>query len=335
MLQSKRAHGGQNKNGGMLFGLIALTTIALWLVGCPTESPESPDLTPVSARRRSPKWFLFWEQPPRQTYQRQPVVINRSATTASHWTGGGTLPTWISFDKDNRTLTITTAAVGNANLTYQVTDADGDSVSLDFTVAVEADIDPTFGTTTTVDLPLDATAGMAFSSQQLPEASGGNGTLVYTLVPADSSDANAFPAGLTPLPPTTRTISGTPTAGTVPAGAMLTYTATDADGDTDRADGYDRGCVDLTRRPLRVMEIDAQTYAHRAGDPAMDPADGDGGQRNTDLPDRRDIPTGLTTVPADLSGGSSTPIAIGGTPTTAAGAPTLTYTVTDADGNTA
>ena len=47
------------------------------------------------------------------------------------------------------------------------------------------------------------------------------------------------------------------------------------------------------------------------------------------------IPTGLTTVPTDLSGGSSAPIAIGGTPTTAAAETTLTYEVRDADNDIA
>ena len=79
---------------------------------------------------------------------------------------------------------------------------------------------PSFGTTPN---PEDQayTAGTAIDPLTLPEATGGNGTLSYSLspdVPGLSFDSR------------TRELSGTPTA----AGAFnMTYTVTDADGDTD------------------------------------------------------------------------------------------------------
>lgn len=79
---------------------------------------------------------------------------------------------------------------------------------------------PSFGTTPNPD---DRTymAGTAIDPLTLPEATGGNGTLTYSLspdVPGLSFDSGA------------RELTGTPTA----AGAYdMTYTVTDADGDTD------------------------------------------------------------------------------------------------------
>ncbi len=63
--------------------------------------------------------------------------------------------------------------------------------------------------------------GVAIAPLTLPRASGGNGTLTYSLVPSVP--------GLTFNPPS-RTLSGTPSS--VGSYAM-TYTATDADGDSD------------------------------------------------------------------------------------------------------
>ena len=66
------------------------------------------------------------------------------------------------------------------------------------------------------------TVGVAITTLTLPLASGGNGTLSYTLSPAP-------PAGLA-FDAATRTLSGTPAA--VGAATAYTYTARDEDGDT-------------------------------------------------------------------------------------------------------
>ena len=69
-------------------------------------------------------------------------------------------------------------------------------------------------------------ANRAFEPFALPEATGGNGKLTYTLSPEP-------PASVT-FDPATRTLSGTPTATQDPT--LYTYTATDADGNADAAD---------------------------------------------------------------------------------------------------
>ena len=68
------------------------------------------------------------------------------------------------------------------------------------------------------------TRGEAITGVTLPAATGGAGTLTYTLTPA-------LPAGLS-FDASTRVLSGTPTAGST--ARMYTYTARDADGATAR-----------------------------------------------------------------------------------------------------
>ena len=82
---------------------------------------------------------------------------------------------------------------------------------------------PTFGTATIADQTY--TEGVAITNLVLPAASGGNGTLTYTL-------DGTLPTGLS-LDETTRTISGTPTALQTTA---VTYTWTVADSDSNTGD---------------------------------------------------------------------------------------------------
>ncbi len=129
------------------------------------------------------------------------------------------LPTGLSFDADARTISGTpTVAQASITYAYTVTDADGDAESLTFAIVVRNA--PAFAPGTTVS---DRTwkQNEAIETVTLPEASGGDAPLAYTLTPA-------LPTGLT-FDPDARTISGTPTV-TKPS-TPYTYTVTDADGD--------------------------------------------------------------------------------------------------------
>ncbi|MCY4122085.1 MAG: fibronectin type III domain-containing protein, partial [Acidobacteria bacterium] len=79
---------------------------------------------------------------------------------------------------------------------------------------------PTFGNASIANQSW--VANVAITNLVLPQASGGDGALVYSLSPA-------LPSGLT-FTAGTRTISGTPSAAA--GAATYTYTVTDADGDT-------------------------------------------------------------------------------------------------------
>ncbi len=128
------------------------------------------------------------------------------------------------FEPQTRYLTGKPTTSGTYPMTYTVTDVDGDSDTLSFTIEVTENVDtqPSFGVQTAADQTY--TVGVSIAALKLPAASGGDGELTYALGPA--VPGLSFDAA-------TRTLSGTPgEAGTY----TMTYTATDADDNTDAAD---------------------------------------------------------------------------------------------------
>ena len=137
-----------------------------------------------------------------------------------------TLPTGITFTAATRTLSGTpTAAKAAATYAYTATDTDGDTDTLRFSIAAGANAVPAFATDATI-ADQAWMAGTAITPLSLPAATGGNGTLRYTISPA-------LPAGLS-LDAASRTITGTPAAAA--AATTYTYTAADADNNTAAAD---------------------------------------------------------------------------------------------------
>ena len=157
------------------------------------------------------------------------------------------LPAGLTFDAMARTISGTpTAAVVATTYTYTVTDAstDPDRDRLTFTITVtETDLAPTFGDVVVPDKRY--TVGWEID-EQLPEATGGNGTLTYSITPA-------LQQGLT-FDPTTRTIAGT-VEGRAPAD-RYTYKVIDSDGNTTDQDSDTRAfMIDLVLGwPLSVQE---------------------------------------------------------------------------------
>ena len=134
------------------------------------------------------------------------------------------LPSGLSFDSTTNTLSGTpdTAQEKTAyTLEFHNSQKTSEFVRLVLNITVTANAVPTFGNHTIADLTY--TTGQSVS-YNLPEASGGDAPLTYTLSPA-------LPTGLTfnatARPPT---LSGTPSA-TAPS-TEYTYTVTDKDGDT-------------------------------------------------------------------------------------------------------
>ena len=90
-----------------------------------------------------------------------------------------------------RTLSGTPTTAGSYNVEYRVEDGDAntaasDAATLTFTVTVEVapalDTAPSFGLQTVPDQSY--TEGVAISALVLPQASGGNGSLTYSLTPS-------------------------------------------------------------------------------------------------------------------------------------------------------
>ena len=221
----------------------------------------------------------------------------------------------LSFDPATRRLTGTPTATGTHAMTYRVTDADGDSDTLSFSIRVRApgpsDSSPEFDADAG---PGDQgyTQGTAITPLTLPEATGGDGILSYSLTPEVP--------GLS-FSPATRRLTGTPAA--VGSHAM-TYSATDADGDSDSL---------AFRIEVRVPDSSPdfgpdvgqgdQSYTQdTAITPLLLPA-ASGGNGELDYSLSPAVP-GLTFDPATRR--------LTGTPT-AAGTHAMTYEVTDADGD--
>jgi len=131
------------------------------------------------------------------------------------------LPAGLNFNAATREISGTpTNATNKITYTYTVTDDDGDTDQITFGITVGADM-PTFGSETITDK--EYVKGKAIT-ETLPLATGGDGTLTYSLTPA-------LPSGLS-FTAATREISGTPTNAT--PRTDYTYTVTDDDGDTDQ-----------------------------------------------------------------------------------------------------
>jgi gliding motility-associated-like protein len=126
----------------------------------------------------------------------------------------GNLPPGLSFDPATRAITGTPSQSGTFTFPVNVTDSEGNTASLDYTITVK---DPLV---LSAALLPDGTVNVAYPTQTLPTASGGTGPYIYV--------GTNIPPGLS-FDPLTRQISGTPTQ----SGSFnTTVTATDATGAT-------------------------------------------------------------------------------------------------------
>ena len=145
------------------------------------------------------------------------------------------LPNGLTFDDTRRQITGTVAnddTLGDHPVTITANDGKNDAVTETFIITVTApDVAPTFGSET---IPVQTYAvNTAIGTLTLPPATGGNGTLTYSLAPT-------LPDGLS-FDPGNRQITGTPTT----AQAATPYTYKVVDSDTNTADS-DAATLTLT-----------------------------------------------------------------------------------------
>ena len=202
--------------------------VLLLLAGC-EEVMDKPSPAPMTDTAPS-----FSKTVADQAYLVEEIV----SLTLPHATGGDGPLTYslapeipgLMFDATTRTLSGAPTAADAYDMTYQAADADdntaaSDATTLTFTITVQEpeplDTAPAFAATVADQT---YTEGDAISPLTLPEASGGNGALSYSLIPAVPGlmfDEN------------TRTLSGAPTiAGT----HAMTYTVVDGDENTEESD---------------------------------------------------------------------------------------------------
>ena len=225
---------------------------------------------------------------------------------------GAALPAGLAFNADTRVLSGIPTEIGSTELTYAATDSAITAVTSTstFTFAVTGPM---------LTAPADQTgsAGTAITDLTLPETDGGNLPITYTLTgPAGA----ALPDGLA-FDVDNRVLSGTPTMGSV---TLLTYTATDASGNSDTA----TFSVTVTGPVFASIFEDQSVAAGTAitADLTLPLASGGTDPFIYTLtgPDGTTLPPGVTFVAETRT--------LGGTPTLA-GDTELTYTATDPHGN--
>ena len=134
----------------------------------------------------------------------------------------GTPPTGVSYNTSTRVLSGTPSAVTSAaTYTYKIEGANSLYSKEEFTIAVAADTDPQFPTSTYV--PDQVWVQNAAVSVTLPQAINGNAPLTYSLPSTAPTDVSFNSA--------TRVLSGTPS--TLQNAATYTYRVRDFDGDED------------------------------------------------------------------------------------------------------
>ena len=260
-----------------------------FIIGDPDLTPSAPSVSNMTAKQNSP----FSQQLP----------VGTGGDGALDYAATG-LPPGLLFTKSTRTIAGTPTGTGTSTVRYTVTDSDGDSAYVEFTITVNPDLTPSApsvpGYTAKQSTPF---------SQQLPAGSGGDGTLSY--------EASGLPEGLSFIT-TTRTIAGTPT-GTGPS--TVRYTVTDSDGDSAHVDFTITVNQDLSPSAPSISGLSARKGSLFT----RQLPEGTGGDAPLSY-NATNLPTGLTFI--------TTTRTITGTPTTVE-SPTVTYTVRDSDGDEA
>ena len=227
------------------------------------------------------------------------------------------LPAGVDFDATTRRIS-GTPREKQAATTYAYTVTDGDAVDPDvawltFTITVIEDLRPSFGGATIADQTWLENAAIA--TLTLPEATGGDGQLTYTLEPA-------LPAGVD-YNATTRRISGTPRE--KQAATTYTYTATDDDAvDPDVARlTFTITVIEDLLPSFGNAAVPNQRYTQNLPIAPLTLPEATGGDGQLTYALAPATPDGLTYDPANRT--------ISGTPTTPAPAEECVYTATDGD----
>ena len=231
----------------------------------------------------------------------------------------GTVPPGMSYDATSKQVSGTPTEAGSWPLTWKVEDTDGDTDSEDFTITVEAtDTAPNFGNETVPDQSY--VKDLEIDPLQLPAATGGDGTLTYSLTPV-------LPAGLA-FSAATRQITGTPTA--TQAATTYTYKVADADTDTSASDEdtltFTITVGDDSAPSFGAKTVPNKSYVQGQAILTLQLPEATGGNGALTYSLTPALPAGLTFSAATRR--------IAGTPTAAKAATTYTYKVADADANT-
>ena len=220
----------------------------------------------VSATGDTAPTFAVSSIPASTFFLGEVVALTLPAATggngATTYTLTPTLPAGLLWTAADRTITGTASTPATAQtFTYTAMDEDDDTATLTISITVDtmANTPPAFAATTPIETEIFV-QNMAITSITLPEATGGNGDITYTLT---------LPAGLS-FDPATRIVSGTPEAASMSPMDYI-YTAADGDGDTTSTDEATLtfripsvtqappSSIDLSFTPAAVTESDDPT----------------------------------------------------------------------------
>ena len=258
-----------------------------------------------------------------QTYTKNTAITPLALPEATGGTGSITytlmphLPTGLEFDATTRMVTGTPTTTTAAAIPYTYTATDSASSpltsSLTFTITVSAAASsaPTFASSSIANQAY--TANMVITPLTLPTASGGTGSLTYTLIPD-------LPTGLD-FDEDTRMVTGTPTTASTTA-TTYTYTVTDSTtGTALTAVLMFTITVNAEGSPTFAGAIEDQTYTENTAITplTLPPATGETGPLTYSL---------TPALPADLEFDEDTRT-LSGTPMEATSATPYTYAVTD------
>ena len=228
------------------------------------------------------------------------------------------LPPSLSYNSDTRVLSGSVDNAGDFSVSYLAVDSDGDFALLQIPITVSADTTPEFSDSQiNHGSVLGDTVAIA-----LPDAVGGNPTVTYELT-------GDLPTGLTFTPAedgVANSINGSTQATDPQVDVTLTWTATDANGDTDTIDIVLNIQQDLTPVFTDTSIDDVQAYTSKEFSvilPIAQDGNGDTTYSLTFSDDTAVPPTYL------LSGNTLT------TQIAEAGTVSLKYLATDTDGDTA
>ena len=191
--------------------------------------------------------------------------------------------------------------------TWKVTDADGDAAQLTFTIAIAEDLAPTFGASTIANQSWKQYDEI--TDLTLPTASGGDGSLSYSIDPA-------LPSGV--VKSASHEVTGTPTVGL--ASTEYTWTATDADGDNVSLT-FDIAVDGVPRFSTTIANM---TWQHNAQIESFTLPTATGGDAPLSYAIDPDLPDGVTKNASHEVSGAPTDVTDGGN---------FTWKVTDADGD--
>ena len=265
-----------------------------------------------------------------------PAATGGNAPLSYALTGPGaattlTLPDGISWTRPSGTNTggtlsgTPTAVAAQATYTLTATDADDDAATLTFTLEVQDDATPDFGTATIANQSWKRYR--AITAFTLPAATGGNGSLSYALSPD-------LPTGVTY--DTVHRVSGTPSVAL--AATSYTWTATDADGDTATLT-FTITVADNSLPAFQVLAPKDRVYTrYKQAGGTLPPAIGGDAPLTYTL--SRALPAGMarSASPGRTPGGPPVDTAnrsYAGAPTAAMSKTSYAWTVTDADGDQA